>query len=295
MITAIRLINYKCFEDSGWINLNPLTLLYGYNSSGKSSVLKVLLMLKQSLNSASQTTPFVFSDENGVDLGNYKDVVYSGLTDRQIEIHLKLKIQRAEERGSELFTIRIRLAYDYKTKINIQTLYEIRDESKIIFSLSREPSMNAEFNWHSDTYPNFFASSENIQLGWVNFLPIISGHFSQFSKEFHSVTSTSMLINNALRSYFYNLINIGPLRTVPKRNYRFTGENPTEVGNQGQNTYNLLYNNYEITNNQVKANDQLIHKVNKWLSGYHYILELDKISDEITEFSLIDTRSKNKI
>jgi AAA15 family ATPase/GTPase len=38
--TGLRLKNFKCFADSGDIPLRPLTLLFGRNNSGKSSVLQ---------------------------------------------------------------------------------------------------------------------------------------------------------------------------------------------------------------------------------------------------------------
>lgn len=45
---AIRLRNYRCFEDTNWVNLKHINLLVGANSSGKSSFLKFFPLLKQS-------------------------------------------------------------------------------------------------------------------------------------------------------------------------------------------------------------------------------------------------------
>lgn len=47
MISSIHLKNFKCFADQ-FINLGALTLLSGLNSSGKSSLLQSLLLLRQS-------------------------------------------------------------------------------------------------------------------------------------------------------------------------------------------------------------------------------------------------------
>lgn len=49
-MNAIRLRNYRCFEDTGLIELKRINLLVGANSSGKSSFLKFFPLLKQSLN-----------------------------------------------------------------------------------------------------------------------------------------------------------------------------------------------------------------------------------------------------
>jgi predicted ATPase len=47
MITSLRLINFKPFENQ-FLEFRPLTLLSGVNSTGKSSVLQSLLLLRQS-------------------------------------------------------------------------------------------------------------------------------------------------------------------------------------------------------------------------------------------------------
>jgi len=89
---AIRLQNFKGFQDSGWIALKPITLLFGYNSSGKSSIMQALLMLKQSLENPASEVPFVFSSEKGVDLGSYEDIVYNHRIDDENPITMSVKI-----------------------------------------------------------------------------------------------------------------------------------------------------------------------------------------------------------
>lgn len=46
---SIRLVNYKCFEDTGELELRPLNILVGSNSSGKSSLLEFFPLLQQSM------------------------------------------------------------------------------------------------------------------------------------------------------------------------------------------------------------------------------------------------------
>lgn len=47
MIKKLRIKNFKCWQDTDDIRLAPLTLLFGTNSSGKSSIGQFLLMLKR--------------------------------------------------------------------------------------------------------------------------------------------------------------------------------------------------------------------------------------------------------
>ena len=54
MITELRARNFKSWKDTGKLQLAPLTGLFGANSSGKTSILQVLLMLKQTVEQPSQ-------------------------------------------------------------------------------------------------------------------------------------------------------------------------------------------------------------------------------------------------
>jgi len=49
MIKTLRLRNFKAFQDTGEIEIKPITVLAGPNSGGKSSILQSLLLLKQTL------------------------------------------------------------------------------------------------------------------------------------------------------------------------------------------------------------------------------------------------------
>lgn len=53
MIKSLSFKNYKAFSD-GKINLKPITILLGANSSGKSSILQLFLLLQQTINNNEQ-------------------------------------------------------------------------------------------------------------------------------------------------------------------------------------------------------------------------------------------------
>ena len=50
MLNGIKIQNFKCFLNKQSIPLKPLSIICGRNSSGKSSCIQSLLLLKQSLN-----------------------------------------------------------------------------------------------------------------------------------------------------------------------------------------------------------------------------------------------------
>lgn len=80
---SIRLMNYRCFEDTGTINIKPINLLVGANSSGKSSFLKFFPLLKQS-NGLRLNGVFLWLGSN-VDFKDFNNTVQVGKKSISIE------------------------------------------------------------------------------------------------------------------------------------------------------------------------------------------------------------------
>jgi AAA ATPase domain len=72
MITNIKLTNFRAFQDEVSVRIRPITVLIGRNSAGKSSLLKFLLMLRQTLE--SQGDSFFATDGERVKLGTWSDL-----------------------------------------------------------------------------------------------------------------------------------------------------------------------------------------------------------------------------
>ena len=53
MLKELRISNFRLFDDEVTLRFRPITVLIGRNNSGKSSIIKFLLMLQQSLGGGS--------------------------------------------------------------------------------------------------------------------------------------------------------------------------------------------------------------------------------------------------
>ncbi len=73
---TLRLKNYRCFDDTGDIDIKPITFLLGSNSSGKSSFLKFFPLLKQSIGLRRNGTFLWLA--NDVDFKDYNNTVKDG-------------------------------------------------------------------------------------------------------------------------------------------------------------------------------------------------------------------------
>lgn len=74
MLESITLKNYKSFENETSIEIKPLTILCGVNSSGKSSIIKSLLMMRQTIEKESPYNKLAFMG-NLVDNGYFEDII----------------------------------------------------------------------------------------------------------------------------------------------------------------------------------------------------------------------------
>lgn len=85
MLKNLNLYNFRCFSSEQNIPLSPITLIYGPNSSGKSSLLKSLLVMKQTIEEASPNTNLITKGPY-TDIGNFKDFINNHDTKKKYSI-----------------------------------------------------------------------------------------------------------------------------------------------------------------------------------------------------------------
>lgn len=135
-MNTLRLKNYRCFDDTGDINLKPLTLLVGANSSGKSSFLKFFPLIKQSVGIKKKGVFLWYSDD--VDFKDFKNTVKDGKGNIVIGIEQNL-IDRIDDTDNKAF---VEYFEDHNIKYNGTTAYiemtisEVDDNTDYLKQLS---------------------------------------------------------------------------------------------------------------------------------------------------------------
>lgn len=112
MIETIRLKNFKCFEDQT-VLLKPLTLIAGLNSSGKSTIIQALLLLRQSV--LEGLLPNIGLTLNGklAQLGTAKDALFEEADNDEIGFDLQddspatLKLSFAYREESDVLAVKL--------------------------------------------------------------------------------------------------------------------------------------------------------------------------------------------
>ncbi len=104
MLRSIQLENFKAYGQRAVIPLAPITLLFGQNSAGKSSILHALSLLKQSRVARSEPGALLLprSDQGFVDLGSFKEMVFNHDQGRALAIRLDLAEPTTSRRASPL-------------------------------------------------------------------------------------------------------------------------------------------------------------------------------------------------
>jgi predicted ATPase len=87
LLTGFRFTNFKSWSDTGPVRLAPLTVFFGRNSSGKSSLLQAELLMKQTAESLDPRQVLnLGGDDAYTDLGTYQDMV----RDHDTQLHVSL-------------------------------------------------------------------------------------------------------------------------------------------------------------------------------------------------------------
>ena len=93
MITAIELTNFKGVGERQRIELAPLTLMFGANSAGKSTVLQAMLYLLELLDHGKPDVNRTEFGGNLVDLGGFERLVHRHDLQRELGIKVEFECQ----------------------------------------------------------------------------------------------------------------------------------------------------------------------------------------------------------
>ena len=113
MLKSITLQNFKCFE-SLELDCAPLTLLSGLNSSGKSSILQALLMLRQSFQSGELGRGRLTLNGDIVELGADHELIFEDATAKAIVFLLQLDDDVLGKFSPAKKPIKLHMVFDYR-------------------------------------------------------------------------------------------------------------------------------------------------------------------------------------
>jgi hypothetical protein len=101
-LTAVRLANFKAFGASQRIPLRPITLVFGANSAGKSSLIHALALAHHAVETGELDTQRTQVGGEAIDLGGFRQYVHRRDRERQVEIGFEIDPGRLSGRAAGL-------------------------------------------------------------------------------------------------------------------------------------------------------------------------------------------------
>lgn len=92
LIKSLSLKNFKGFSDEVRIELRPITLLFGSNSVGKSSMLQAMQYVREILERGNTNADRTLQGGDAVDLGGFLNLVHGRDSQRQIEVEVEMEL-----------------------------------------------------------------------------------------------------------------------------------------------------------------------------------------------------------
>lgn len=252
MIKSLRIQNFKGWKDTGEIKLAPITLFLGSNSSGKSSIGQLLMLLKQSSTSADRKTVLFLGDsESVVELGGPIDMLYMHAMENLLGFEYQWELPKEIElttstntgEGTDIKVDSLKFhgqigVFGEETKyLEVEKMeYEAKCEEATQLSVALERVKKAS------SARAYKASSRGIKLvrtpgrPWEIPSPYrFYGFPDEMLTYFKNAWFTTQL-NAAHEQFFSTISYIGPLRERGERHYRWTGFAPASVGATGKDT-----------------------------------------------------------
>ena len=254
MLTRMRLRNFRSWVDTGDVALRPITGFFGANSSGKSSLLHVLLLLKQTAESPDRRLVFRFGDKAAaVDLGDMNSVVYRHDPRRKLEIALDWECAKRfrvvdSQNQNETVADSQQLGYSVAAgqaerngvirPVVEELTYTVGEAA---FGMRRKAGKEAE-------YDLFGSSPDNQAFRFVHSvgrtgplpLPEKCYGFPDEARAYYQNAGFLADLALAFEQRLGDMAYLGPLRAHPERRHVWTGACPADVGRAGEGVVDAI-------------------------------------------------------
>lgn len=247
MLKELRIKNFKSLKDTGTLEIKPITLLVGANSSGKSSLIQFLLLLKQTVESRDIENPLIF---NGtcIQLESYRNIIFKNDVNQTLEFEFS-------------FDPFSRLSVPFiSPEVTYYVVFHEGDGGKVeilrfevIDTESEEPGLSILWNNEEKKYDIIGKSRKNLRLDpffrFLRFYPHV------IEDIYYRAVSFTRFFD---RIFSKGICYLGPLREYPQRYYPVSGAIMEDVGFKGEKTIEVL----------TTAGEDVLQKVQEWIKNF---------------------------
>lgn len=244
MLNSLRIKNFKAWQDTEKIRLAPLTVIFGANSAGKSSLGHLLLALKQTAISSDRRRALHLGDQNTlIDLGTFADCLHAHDLDQSLEFDLGWQLPKELEirnplnrvkryRGSRL-SLQVKLAANTAAQPEaILIHYELGDGHSISLNTVFSRDTNGAYSLKSEQYKFVKVVGRKWPVEEPEKFYRISDRSAARFQNAEFLGDFALATEQMLDGLYY----LGPLRDHPRRTYQWSGDTPEDVGQRGEFT-----------------------------------------------------------
>lgn len=260
MLTRLKFENFKSWPALD-MPCEKITGIFGTNSSGKTSILQFLLMLKQTKDATDRATALELNGDL-VQLGTIIDAIHKHEASRQIawecsfELHETCKLSNPSGKRSDTVAEGRDLAVGASIRIDRQAAVSNRLSytlGKGSFSLEPKNGSNDQFDLTANA--DGFAFIRTQGRAWQVPRPIKSYAFPDQARTYFQNAGFLADLEAAYELAIDRIFYLGPLRQYPQRDYLLARSRPTDVGIQGEKTIEAI-----LAANEGEETRNLKHK-----------------------------------
>ena len=250
MLRKLTLKNFKAWQSVD-LEFGDVTYLFGTNSLGKSSLLQFILLLKQTKDATDPSTVFDLGGQNQlVNLGSFRDMVYSHQIDRKISWDISWKTKdRTRISDPEGASSTILFEGD---ELNLASCVSYTDpfmRAEYIaytfggqeFSLRERAGSGRGFSLLPDTRTHSaFQFKRTLGRAWNVPGPVKTHLFPSQAQTYYKNADFLSVFETEYESLIDRVYYLGPLRDYPRREYTWSGSSPEDVGRRGERTIDAI-------------------------------------------------------
>ncbi|MBI3450782.1 MAG: AAA family ATPase [Acidobacteria bacterium] len=274
MLNSIHLRNFKSFSDSGEIRLAPLTLIFGRNNTGKSTILQSLLLLRQSLDSPGYG-PRLNPRGPLYSVSSYADIVHGHQAKNHIQMAFEFEPEPRDKRPSGKIEFEFVGDEPQPPRINRLTITS-PEVPPLEIRRGRGAGGPYELLIGHDRLGG--EKSANFRFSVGRFLPAIGseGFGKQPNQTRERVRGRARRLLLDFDFMLREMKAVGAFRRQPDRRYEYQGVLPGNVDLSGERVVAALID--DIT--RRKGRGELFRSVNRWLRevGQVRLLPLRRLS-----------------
>lgn len=255
MFTRLHLTHFKAWRDTDELALKPVTMLLGTNSSGKSTLIQSLLLLKQTVQSPDRTVHLNLGGDEVNDLfnfGDFDDVLHQSADSRR-QFSIAFDFQRPSPARVKEGSFHCTYGKTSAGSVAVQSLALGTDARR--FQVLRREKGAYSVMVDEETQPRLkgrhCAPERSIALS--------ADAIAALDKDGQLAEDLSLAIRRELEGISY----LGPLRRKPERDYAWNKTKPGEVGSDGRAAVDAL-----LASALLKGEEQneVVNGVSKWLA-----------------------------